>query len=264
MMRICGLRRRLRAIRRLLTLSGLARRSGVSRGGGGVGRIHRQRQRDRDRTAVIAGLLVQRDLAAGRERLHVRFRPAPVARVDHVLCVRRAQLDAGLARHRLRERKRREQLEVLGDRVLRITRDDRNRRVGAEQLTHAADVDDDVVSERDAPLLQQRLERRRSPRRLADRRIEKEERLAALAQVRSDRVDFGLQVVGRRTGNNQHRRIGGNTCLRLREHDSCRRCSCRASTHRRRWRSRAGRCPRCRSRRVPARNTPSPAGRSSP
>ena len=87
--------------------------------------------------------------------------------------------------HRLRERKRGEQLEVLRDRMLRIARDHGHRRVGAEQLPHAADVDDDVVPEADAPFLQQRLEGRRRPRGFADRRIEHEQRLAAFAQDRS-------------------------------------------------------------------------------
>ena len=42
----------------------------------------------------------------------------------------------------------------------------------------------------------------------SDRRIAQKQRFAAFAEVLSKGVDLGLQVVGRRTGDDQHGRVG--------------------------------------------------------
>ena len=52
---------------------------------------------------------------------------------------------------RSRQRKRGEEVEPLGDRMWRIARHHRHRRVGAEHPSHAAHVDDDVVADVRSP-----------------------------------------------------------------------------------------------------------------
>ncbi len=118
---------------------------------------------------------------------------------------------------RSRQRKRRQEREALRDRMRRIVRRDRHRRVGADQPAHAADVDDDVVADVDAPVVRQRdqVGQRRAVGLV--RRVELEQQLAGLVEILLQRVDFRREEVGPRPGDDDHRRIVGHRAL-LREH----------------------------------------------
>ena len=94
-------------------------------------------------------------------------------------------------RHRPRQRIRGQQPEVVGDRMRLVLRRHRHRGAGAEQLSHAADVDDDVVADLDRPVLQQRDEVESDRRRLGlVRRIEQQQHLAAPREVALEHVDL--------------------------------------------------------------------------
>ena len=84
-------------------------------------------------------------------------------------------------------------LEALGDRVRRIGRRDRHRRVGADQPAHAAGVDDDVVADVDAPVVRQRDQVGQRRRVGLVRRVELEQQLAGLVEILLQRVDFGAK-----------------------------------------------------------------------
>ena len=81
---------------------------------------------------------------------------------------------------------------------------DRHRHVGAEQLTHPADVDDDVGADVDAPVFGQRDQVRQRRRLGAIRRIEQEQQLAPLGEVRLEHLDLGGEEVGLWPGDDEH------------------------------------------------------------
>ena len=101
----------------------------------------------------VALLGVELDLAGG-QALQIGLRPALRAGLDQRLR-RRPPAPPSTGLHRARQRKRRHHAEAFGDRMCGIDGRDRHRRVAAEQLAHAAGVDDDVVAELDRPLLQE-------------------------------------------------------------------------------------------------------------
>ncbi len=111
---------------------------------------------------------------------------------------------------RSRQRIRGHVVEALGDRMRRIVGGDRHRRVGADQPAHAADVDDDVVADVDAPVVRERdqVGERRAVGLV--RRIELEQQLARLVEILLQRVDFGREEVGSAARDDDDRRIVGH------------------------------------------------------
>ena len=109
---------------------------------------------DRARLVALASSSV--DLPGRSSALDVGFGPARGARLDErsARCGRSTPPLTGV--DRARQRVRGHDAEALGDRVRRVARRHRHRRVGAEQLAHAADVHDDVVADVDAPVVRER------------------------------------------------------------------------------------------------------------
>ena len=142
-------------------------------------------------------------------------------------------------------------LKSLRDRVRRIAGGDGHRRVRADQLAHAADVDDDVVADVHAPFVRERDEvrERRGCRRLV-RRIELEQQLALLAEVVLERRDLAGEEIGLRSRRRRRRprRRARRPPARA---PACPRCSSRASARRRSPCSRRARPTSCLFRRVP-------------
>ena len=105
----------------------------------------------------LSPLSVARHLALAASALDVGLAPSCCGLVSTNVCAVRAgrrrrstgvtDRASGYAVSRLKR---------VGDRMRRVARGDRHRRVGAEQLAHAADVDDDVVADVDRPVLEQR------------------------------------------------------------------------------------------------------------
>jgi hypothetical protein len=103
----------------------------------------RDRRRDRDRAGLVALGLIEGHLSAREHLLEVGVRPALRAGFHDRLRGAAARA-AGHRRHGPRERERRQQLEPVGDGVLRVGRRDGHRRVRAEDLANATGVHDEV------------------------------------------------------------------------------------------------------------------------
>ena len=154
-------------------------------------------------------------LAAG-QTLQIGLTPAAAARLDQPL--RRVAVRAAFhRRHRASQRVGRQQVEILRDGMARIACGHRHRLVGPDQSAHAADVENDVVVRLDAPILEQCFETGELRLVRLQHRIEHQEQLAALGQVRLDHVDLWGQEIGARTGHHEHVGIRRDRRL-LREH----------------------------------------------
>ena len=98
----------------------------------------------------------------------------------------------------------------------RVLRHNRYRCIRADQLAHAARIDDDVLVGLEIPVAEQRLQHRRRGG-FVVRRIEKDEHVSALFQEPLQRVGFRLEQVGARTGGDDDGGVGGDIFF-LRQH----------------------------------------------
>ena len=177
----------------------------------------RHRRADRHRALRVLGLVVF-DLARRQQVVEVGLPQLFVELSMNVCAVRplappRTAVTDRASGYAVSSRK------PVGDRMRRVVRGHRHRLVGADQLAHAAGVDDDVVADVDAPLLANAMQVVSGAAPALSGGSISSEQLAAACEVLAQRVDLRRQEVRRRARRPRRTVASAGTSRCLRQHE---------------------------------------------